>query len=469
MCFICTGDDSGSSKFYLGYVPLFGSAPSVVMVTNVVQPVNYTIEAPVTGYYLNGTILTNSQNSVVFPESLSGPSYSAPNPQNNKYKEGIFLMTTSNKVSVIGQSNGDTVIDTFFALPTINLCITEYVYLAVSVGSVLINNTVTYDASVVIVGTENETSVAITVQVLAYIRQNNSSEWLELTPGQVYSYKINRLQIMYISSVMDLTGTKVVASKSLSVFSGHECAWIANIKGRFCDHLVEQMLPTELWDKVYYITPLKSRKFYVVKIIAAHNYTHIQIECHGKNTSHYMLDAGKFVTLKLTENDFCTIHSNDKILVAQLSQSRHRHDRFGDPMMILIPPKSHYTNTITSSTVHHHQRWQRFRNMVNIVVLKEYYQPENIILTANGMKQSLEAYTWVPVVRNDSVEAYATQITLRKSARVFEVTHSNETALMSAVVYGYLVYIRNKTFEGYGHPGWLMGSSGKSITLLSIR
>ncbi|XP_065909619.1 uncharacterized protein [Dysidea avara] len=446
-----------SSKFYLGYVPLFGSAPSVMMITNEVEPVNYNIEAPVTGYYTNGTMVANSQNSVLLPQSLSAPSYSVPNPQNNASKEGIYLMTTSKKVSVIGQSSGDTVIDTFFALPTNDLCINEYVYYAVSVGSELINNTATFDGSVVIVGTENETTVTVTVPVSAFVKINNTSEWLALMAGQIYSYKINRLQIMYVAAKIDLTGTKVVTSKPVSVFSGHECAWVANKEARFCDHLVEQMLPTELWGRVYYITPLETRDFYIAKIIAAYDFTHVQIECHT-NISNYKIDAGEFVTVILNDSNFCTIYSNTKILVAQLSQSRHRQDQRGDPMMILIPPKAHYTNTITSSTLHH-PNWQRYKNIINIVVVKEHYQPEKIFLTVGGIEQSLEAYTWIPIVRNDSIEAYATQIRLNISDGVLEVTHNNESALLTVVVYGFLVFIRHKQFEGYGHPGWLMGSS----------
>ena len=455
-----------SSKFYLGYVPLFGSAPSVMMITNEVEPVNYNIEAPVTGYYTNGTMVANSQNSVLLPQSLSAPSYSVPNPQNNASKEGIYLMTTSKKVSVIGQSSGDTVIDTFFALPTNDLCINEYVYYAVSVGSELINNTATFDGSVVIVGTENETTVTVTVPVSAFVKINNTSEWLALMAGQIYSYKINRLQIMYVAAKIDLTGTKVVTSKPVSVFSGHECAWVANKEARFCDHLVEQMLPTELWGRVYYITPLETRDFYIAKIIAAYDFTHVQIECHT-NISNYKIDAGEFVTVILNDSNFCTIYSNTKILVAQLSQSRHRQDQRGDPMMILIPPKAHYTNTITSSTLHH-PNWQRYKNIINIVVVKEHYQPEKIFLTVGGIEQSLEAYTWIPIVRNDSIEAYATQIRLNISDGVLEVTHNNESALLTVVVYGFLVFIRHKQFEGYGHPGWLMGSSGIHIIIVYL-
>ena len=72
------------------------------------------------------------------------------------------------------------------------------------------------------------------------------------------------------------------------------------------------------------------------------------------------------------------------------------------------------------------------------------------------MKQSFEAYTWVPFVRNNSIEAYATQIRLNISDGVFEVTHINESTLLTVVMYGFLVQTGKNVFQGYAHPGWII-------------
>ena len=121
---------------------------------------NYFVEAPVTGFYRNGTITANTQNVINLPNSLVGPSYYfdyVSDDVNNAYKEGVYLQTNKNSVAVIGSHNHpESVIDTFFAIPTVDLCLAEYMYFAVSVST-----NVNADGSVVIVGTANQTIINI--------------------------------------------------------------------------------------------------------------------------------------------------------------------------------------------------------------------------------------------------------------------------------------------------------------------
>ena len=52
---------------------------------------------------------------------------------------------------------------------------------------------------------------------------------------------------------------------------------------------------------------------------------------------------------------------------------------------------------------------------------------------------------------------------------VFEVTHLNSSALMTAVVYGFAVRLgafRGNIADGYGHPGWLKAALNGYHTVL---
>ena len=64
-------------------------------------------------------------------------------------------------------------------------------------------------------------------------------------------------------------------------------------------------------------------------------------------------------------------------------------------------------------------------------------------------------------MRNGITEAYAAQVNIPHG--VFEVTHYNDSALMTLVVYGLATatedYLSDTFPEGYGHPGWLMGQT----------
>ena len=428
---LCTHNYIGN-RFYIGFLPNFGTPPLIAIFNYGEELTKYSVEAPVTGFYRNGTITANAQIVINLPNSLVGPSYNfddVSDDVNNAYKEGIYLQTNKNRVAVIGSYNHPKgLIDTFFAIPTVDLCLTEYMYFAVSVST-----NVNADGSVVIVGTANQTVVNITVPVSAVIKINNSVDWSSLDPGILYSYVIQRLQIVYIAAyTTDLTGTRVTTNKPVSLFSGHECA------SSPCDHLAEQIPPTELWGTVYYFTPIVNRISYVIKIIAAYNSTNVNIYCNGTSTSYY-INAGGSISVTYYNQEFCGVYADKKVLVVQYSLSN---SQVRDSLMTLIPATSHYTDSITSTTIQ--TPMESNDDYINIVVLPDYYQPTMISLTtAGGISQSLDSLSWVPIVRNGVTEAYTAQVNIPHG--IFEVTHVNSSALMTVVVNG----------VSYGHPGFL--------------
>ena len=400
-----------------------------------------------TRFYQNGTINRNIENCINIPANLTGPSYNFPNDKNNAYKEGVYLQTNHKLVTVIGLFKSRN-FDTYFAIPIIDTFSDNFIYYAISVATY-----VRADGSVVIVGTADQTIVNITVPVQARIKVNNSADWSTLHSGTLYSYKIQRLQIVYIAAyTTDLTGTKVTTNKPISLFSGHECAFIP-YSVRSCDHLVEQIPPTELWGTVYYFAPLASRTTYTIKVIAAYDSTNFDIYCNN-TVRNYSINAGEFTELIYSNQEYCGVYANQKVLVVQFSHS-YGTDSQGDPLMTLIPATTHYTNSFISSTFQSSEANVTHSHYINVIVLSYYYHPELIsITTAGEVNQTLDLQTWVPIIRGNITHAYAAQVNI--SYGVFEVKHFNEAALMTMLVYGFespgygSIY-----FEGYGHPGWL--------------
>ena len=421
------------------------------MTTAESTPLYYRIEAPGVDYCFNGTIIPNIQNVVVLPRNLRGKSNTFPEVSSDGIPKGIYLKTSSDKVTVVGQSGRHKTIDTFLAVPIKNLCLKEYVYYPFSVATY-----VRADASFVIVGTEDETTMTITVSVKSKISFNSTADWEKLGARERRSYVINRLQTVYVSAYMiDLTGSKITADKPLSVISGHECAFIPK-STLACDHLVEQVLPTALWGTTYYIAPLAIRKSYTLKIVAAYNYTKLRVVCNGTETNDQIHD-GEYFKRAYKNQEYCAVYSNKKISVVQLSHGTSE-DNVGDPMMTLVPAVNDYSNNIISSTSHD-ATFTGHNQFLNIIVMPEYYQPNLINVNAGSMNVTLESYNWVPiVVNNNTIKAYASQIYLNSSEGIFQVTHYNNSALMSAIHYGFLVNEDEQhanSRAGYGHPAGL--------------
>ena len=408
------------------------------MVTTEHTPVNYCIEAPGSNYYINGTIIPNTQNRIKLPQNLTGRSHTFPVKKFDKIPKGFRVITSSTEVTVIGQSGVHFSTDTFLAVPIKHLSLHEYVYYIFSVSG-----GAKADTSVVIVGTENDTTMTITASVNCSI--NLKTGWISAPSGTNHSFVINKLQTLYMATYLqDFTGSKIVADKPLSVVSGHTCAFVQSDS---CDHLIEQVLPTALWGSNYYIAPI-ARASHTLKIIAAHNSTSLTITCNG-NQSVLNINEGKFFQQNVN-NQYCAIHSTKKVSVALISHG----SAIGDPMMILIPAVNDYSNNIVSST-NSHLAFPGYRHFVNIVVMAEYFQTDLIYLNAGGIKQTLKSYSWTPIVVKNITEAYAAQIQLSIDDEIFQIIHLDQSALMSAIVYGFNVQTDTTNPNckvGYGHP-----------------
>ena len=421
---------AGENNYYLGYINNYnGGQASILIISTDTQPVFYSIQAPGIGFHQNGTVTSDGESIVYFPVTTEVTSHTDQN-------KGIYLKTSSSSVTVIGHSVLMYTDDTFLVLPTVKLPVTMYVYYGISVPRTIVHNELRH-SSILLVGTEDNTRLKLTVTQSVTISVGATTT--DLTPGRQYSFVIYRLQTTYIESLEDLSGTKIVTNKPISVFSGHECANIPYDIG-FCGYVVEQVPPTILWGKIYYAAPLATRQSYTIKILAAHNSTKVNIYCNNSLES-YTINEGKFINKTMQLQEYCAINSNKNILVVQFSHG-NSDDGKGEPMMTLVPATSQYDHSFKFSTF----RVETYNHYVNIIVMAKYYQPNMISLITNKITKLLNTQNWIPIKSNNIIEAYAAQVNIPEG--VAKIIHSNTAALMTTIVYGFI-------HDGYGHPGGL--------------
>ena len=376
------------------------------------------------GYYAKGTISANDKGTVQFNRNIIVSSY-------NDQNKGIYVKISSNKVTVIGQSNMRRLsssyirgLDTFITNEITDLCLSEYEYFAVSTNG----SSYYYNSSILIIGTRNDTSLKLSVTQSVTTRVGNINA--TLFPGREYSFVINRLQTVYLSSSDDLTGTRIVTNKPVSVFSGHARG---RIFSRY-SYIIEQMPPTTSWGNIYYVIPLASRSGYVVKVLAASDCV-VNIQYSNDTNFNVSLKSGKSVFKMFSNKKTCVIQSSSKILVVQFS--------YFDLMMTLVPSITHYNSKITLSTIFTNYWNFRWVHYINIIVLAQYYQPDIIFLKTGETNKSLATQEWVPIKVNNIIRAYGTTINI--SMGIGEIIHTNKTALMGVIMYG--IFTR---YGGYG-------------------
>ena len=428
-----------SRNYYIAYFSNNADSigkPSLIITTSESQPVNYSIEAPGVGYYTSGSVTSDNEVIINLPDDLITSSH-------NDQDKGIHLMTSSDRVTVIGQNLRSHSSDTFLCLPITNLCVDEYVYFGISVPKApnsMFSRTV--NNSILVVGTEDNTTMKLTVTQPVTISVSNST--VDLTAGIQYSFVINRLQTVLIGSVDDLTGTKIVTDKPVSVLSGHQCASVP-WNDMSCSHLIEQIPPTTLWGGVFYATPLISGRSYTIKVLAGYNSTVVDIYCNNTRES-YNISEGEFVNKTLSLQEYCAINSSKEVLVVQFSHGFRNgylnEFKRGDPMMTLVPATNQYSNKFQFSTLQNQS--ENYTHYINIIVLAQYYQPDMIYLISRRVNRSLDTHQWVPIMAN-AIKSYSIRLLVPRGS--FSVIHRNIRALLGAVIYGF----GERT--GYGHPG----------------
>jgi hypothetical protein len=142
----------------------------------------------------------------------------------------------------------------------------------------------------------------------------------------------------------DLTGTIVVADQPIAVFGSHQCANIPNSNMFFCDYLVEQIPPADMWGNTFISVPLATRIFGdTLHIMALLNGTSVTV---NGTTIPGTLNQGKFYEIQL--GFATTITSTKPVLVAQFSDSSD-FDAVpnSDPFMVLVPPTPLYSSSYT--------------------------------------------------------------------------------------------------------------------------
>ena len=198
----------------------------------------------------------------------------------------------------------------------------------------------------------------------------------------------------------------------------------------YADHLVEQIPAVKFWGKEHYTAPLATRNRYSIRILAAYNFTSVDIYCNGSIRNKTIINEGNFTTKTFSRHEYCGIYSNNSVLIAQFSHTENKH---GGPMMTLVPATTQYLHRLDFSTLRYGSA--DYQHYTTIIVMEQHFQPELIYLTAGGKNTSLNSTSWTSISVNDTQKAFVTRVNV--SEGVLQIVHANASALITAIAYGF--------------------------------
>ena len=319
----------GAQEYYVGGLKNNGEAPTTtLLITGRDGSTSVTISNISTT--ISSFTLTNHQSiELVLPNDTSvlNSSYS----QRNK---GLKIESSAD-ISVVVLSQSGTSSDAYqMHEGTSHSQLGNYVYYALTPGAYSneTENAGLYYSQILLLGRETETSVTIkptqNISISTNLQSESETEFVQ--SGSSYTGVLHEYQTLLIQSTLDLTLTRIMSTKPLTVITGHECASFGSTP---CSFIAEQIPPTIDWGMQFILSPLETNDSFhhIILNSEEHQDTMITLSCNNGSIEQFIISPG---SLHYTSGPFgvlCTLDSSSPILVGLITNGSH-------PLMSLVPP-----------------------------------------------------------------------------------------------------------------------------------
>ena len=362
------------------------------------------------------------------------------------------------RIVVFGHHEEVASTDAYLALPIILLPAgRSYEYIAASIFGDSGTVARATDSVALIIGTENDTEIILepsTTISHPFAPVATGNRFIPAASVNLRTVTIQRFQTFYLQlRGGDISGTRIIANKPISVFSGHECANIP-LASEPCDMLIEQLQPIDTWGTEAVTVPLRTRSGDVLKVFASQDSTTVNVTYTDINSDMVTNDSFSFtlnrngfrelggVSLNTTEaiDDFALIQSDNPIAVFQFSRSFTTDNNIiSDPFMLSVPSCEQYRDNYAVAPAPFNETIEgsitgrvAYVNYTNIAVPVEYFNASLITVNNN----TINASEFRPIRRADnSIWGYGAQLLLDEGAQV--IRHQDPNAALSVTLYGF--------------------------------
>ena len=442
------------NEFYIGFFHnrfarsnQFEKYPPFVWVTTKEDtPVEFTVST------INGTVFTGFARPqeityVRMPLGIIVSDSTQPNTA-ERFK-GIHIKTKDGKkIVVFGQNEQVASNDAYLALPVVTLPGgRSHEYIVASIHGDPGNAQQAKDSVALVVGTENDTEIIIKPSVVipnAFASAETGYRFVPGVPDYLNTITIQKFQTFYLQvRGGDISGTRIIANKPISVFSGHECANVP-LSSQPCDMLIEQIPPIDTWGSEVVTIPLKTKGGDIIKIIASQDATRVNVTRTNiddgivNKDDTFILNSGQYKEMLI--KDFSLIKSDHPIGVFQFARSFKADGVIiSDPLMLLVPPYKQYRKSYAVATAPFEPSLSKtiagrvaYVNYTNIAVPAEYFNAS--LLTVNN--KTVNASDFKPIMRSDnSIWGYGAQLVLDEGAQIIQ--HQDPNVILSVTLYGF--------------------------------
>ncbi|MBR1631580.1 MAG: PKD domain-containing protein [Paludibacteraceae bacterium] len=287
------------------------------------QNATVTVRNPQTGWNQNFTVQANAIAELVLPHNQCY-TYNAETVE----QHGLTVTSTA-PIALYAANFRAHTYDATIVLPTTALS-TDYI--------IQTYENELYPKELAVVATADGTQVTITPHArTTQGRVKGVPFSVTLRQGETY-------QVMSDDSGNDFSGTRIESNRAVAVFAGHQCINIPT-DNPWCDHIVEQQMPTQMWGREFIVTKTSGQNGDRVMITAKENGTAVRVN----GTTLTTLTAGSSYEFRLTDNSAYIETSQPATCFLYLEGARDN-NMIGDPSSVHISSIEQQIKQLTFAT-----------------------------------------------------------------------------------------------------------------------
>lgn len=276
---------------------------------------------------LNATLKTQIDRNVNIPSSqrIILPQELELNSFEKEVKS--VLIETSSDVFVISHDDGDSTVGSTTHIPLHKLS-TKYVVISTEPEKGA-------KSQLAVSAIQDNTMISVTFKMMQNLPL--VIEGRAFYDAYVFNFSLDRFQTYQIAHFTDLTGTSIESSVPIAAFSGNDCNSFGNVGA--CDHLFEQLPPTESADNAYIVPPNSDERDTVIRMTAIHS-LNITYTIGAVSQTLYLCKFDSF-NITITSSEACYIRSDMPFFVTAFGL-HSKNSSLGDPSMTIVTGISQY-------------------------------------------------------------------------------------------------------------------------------
>ena len=288
-------------------------------------------------------------------------------------------------------------------------------------------------SQIILVAADDDTEISITPSQTVSLpedAQNQASSLVEVSSGNTHNVTLNQMQTLLVinpNQDRDVSGTRIVSNKPLTVLSGHNCGAVPHTVA-FCEGLFVQVPPTYTWGQAFLLSPFggrKSNQFY--KLVTAETGTTIAYRC-GNSAAVGREVTANADTVTINNGMYCYLTATKPIFVVQLAGGNNN-DNTGDPDMAIVAPTSGHVSSARFLALSAAEFPNSF---ISVTVTAEHFDQAQIQLDGAQLM-----CTWNAIcnITNDDIVGYG--CTSSVTPGVHNMIHTGMDGVLSVAAYGW--------------------------------